>query len=73
MDSQRKCTNEDLTVSGYSEQKYTVNENFEADELLEDTGLERIESVDCDNCGEWWDTIEDAKEHIEEQNEDSNT
>lgn len=61
------CSFKDLAVYGTSNQTCTVTEDFEIGDVIEDTGLENIESVECDNCGESFGDLDTAKEHIEEQ------
>lgn len=62
-----KCSYIDLSVYGTSQQTCKVTEDFEIGDVLEDTGLENIEYVECGNCEESFDDLENARAHIEEQ------
>lgn len=62
-----KCTHKDLTIFGKGSYEYTVTEDFEKGEHISDTGMEEVESVDCNNCGNWFGDLNEARDHIEEQ------
>ena len=62
-----KCTHEDLIITGKGTYEYTVTEDFREGDHITDTGMEEIESVDCNKCGGYFSALDEAREHIEEQ------
>lgn len=64
-----KCSYKDLVITGKGTYEYSVTEDFEQGDHITDTGMEEVESVDCNNCGEYFSDLEEAREHIEEQEE----
>jgi hypothetical protein len=60
-----QCSYKDLIITGKGTYEYSVTEDFDYGDHISDTGMEEIESVDCNNCGEYFDDLDEAREHIE--------